>query len=193
MTSWFRDYLYIPLGGNRRGNFRKQLNVLIVFCVSGLWHGAGWNFVIWGLLHGIMLVGYNVFSSLGKKKNVSFSTKLRSGIITFALVDVAWLFFRTSSLQEVVAILGQMTRELGDFTDVLEVLGDGDRNILIVGLFILLWVDFIHEKGISIRTWIKGQEIWFRYIFYIGVISACIYLGVHSGMDGARQFIYFQF
>lgn len=61
LTSWFRDYLYIPLGGNRKGTLRKYLNILIVFAVSGLWHGASWNFVIWGLIHGLMLVIYNVF------------------------------------------------------------------------------------------------------------------------------------
>ena len=195
LTSWFRDYLYIPLGGNRKGNVRKQLNVLIVFCLSGLWHGASWNFVIWGAIHGLMLVGYNIFSSFNKKKEktISFSTRLRNGIMTFAVVDLAWFFFRIPSWQEAVAILRQMTRELGDFTDILRVLGDGDRNILIVGMLILFIVDFVHEKGISIRNWVKGQEIWFRYILYIGVISACIYLGIHAGDDGVRQFIYFQF
>ena len=193
LTSWFRDYLYIPLGGNRRGKLRKQLNVLIVFCVSGLWHGASWNFVIWGALHGLMQVLYNLFSPLKKEKNVSFSTNLRNGILTFAFVDFAWFFFRTSSLQEAFGILGQMTKELGDFTSILEVLGDGDRNLLVVGLLILFIVDFAHEKGISIINWVKKQEIWFRYVLYIGIIASCIYLGVHSEIDEARQFIYFQF
>lgn len=140
-----------------------------------------------------MLVGYNLFSSSKKEKNVSFSTKLRNGIVTFAVVDLAWFFFRMTSLQEAFAILNQMTKELGDFSDILSVLGDGDRNILIVGMLILFVVDFVHEKGIRIRDWVKGQEVWFRYILYIGVISACIYLGVHSEVDGVRQFIYFQF
>lgn len=193
LTSWFRDYLYIPLGGNRKGNFRKQLNVLIVFCVSGLWHGASWNFVIWGAIHGIMQVGYNIFSSKKKEKNMSFSTRLRNGIMTFALVDLAWFFFRTSSLQEAFGILRQMTREIGDFTAILEVLGDGDRNLLIVGLLILFLVDFVHERGIGIRNWIEKQEVWFRYILYIGIIFSCIFLKIHSEVDGARQFIYFQF
>lgn len=193
LTSWFRDYLYIPLGGNRKGKFRRQLNVLIVFCVSGLWHGASWNYVIWGLLHGLMLVGYHLFSSSGKKENTSFSTKLRNGIITFALFDFTLLFFRTSTLQETFGIIRQMTRELGDFTGILEVVGAGDWNLLIVGLLILFIVDLVHEKGISIRNWLKKQEIWFRYLLYIGVISSCIYLKVHAVVDEARQFIYFQF
>lgn len=197
LTSWFRDYLYIPLGGNRKGTFRRYLNVFIVFCISGLWHGASWNFVIWGALHGVMQIGYHLFSrknfSSKKKKNASFSAKLRNGILTFALVDFAWFFFRTASLQEAFAILSQMTKELGDFSGILEVLGDGDRNLLIVGLIILFIVDFVHEKGICIRNWVERQEIWFRYVLYIGIISACIYLGIHSEVGAARQFIYFQF
>ncbi len=193
LTSWFRDYLYIPLGGGRKGNFRKQLNVLIVFCVSGLWHGASWNYVIWGALHGLLTVLYNLFSSSEKKKNISFSTKLRNGLMTFAFFDFTLLFFRLASLQDVSAVLIQMTRELGDFTAILGVLGDGDRNLLILGLLILFIVDFVHEKGICIRNWVAKQEGWFRYLLYIGILSACIYLKIHVEMGGARQFIYFQF
>lgn len=84
-----------------------------------------------------------------------------------------------------------MTKELGDFTSILEVLGDGDRNLLVVGLLILFIVDFAHEKGISIINWVKKQEIWFRYVLYIGIIASCIYLGVHSEIDEARQFYLF--
>lgn len=86
-----------------------------------------------------------------------------------------------------------MTKEVGDFTSILEVLGDGDRNLLVAGLLILFIVDFVHEKGISIINWVKKQETWFRYLLYIGIISSCIYLGVHWEIDEARQFIYFQF
>lgn len=193
LTGWFRDYLYIPLGGNRKGNLRRQINIMIVFCVSGLWHGASWNFVIWGALHGLMLVGYHTVSSFSSKQNVSFSAKLRNGILTFAVVDFAWLFFRMPSLREAFAFLGQMTKDMGDFTDILEVLGDGDRSLMIVGLLILFAVDLVHEKGISIRNWVRGQEVWFRYLLYIGIVCACIFLKIHVENLGARQFIYFQF
>ena len=88
----------------------------------------------------------------------------------------------------------QMFSELGDFSSVLTVIGDGDRNLLIIGMLILFIVDLIHENGIHIREWISKQEMWFRYILYIGVIAACIYLGVHTSTVGAaQQFIYFQF
>lgn len=194
LTSWFRDYLYIPLGGNRKGELRKQLNVLIVFTVSGIWHGASWNFVIWGLLHGVMQVVHNLYSKYCRKKEQSFSTKLRNGVCTFGFVTIAWLFFRMTSMKELFPLLKQMFSELGDFTSILTVLGDGDRNLLIIGMLILFFVDVIHERGGHIREWISKQEIWFRYILYIGVIVACIYLGVHTNTVGAaQQFIYFQF
>lgn len=194
LTSWFRDYLYIPLGGNRKGEFRKQLNVLIVFLVSGLWHGASWNFIIWGFMHGLMQVIHNVYSKIHKKKKESFSSKLRNGICTFGFVTIAWLFFRMPSMEYLFSVLQQMTSVLGDISAVLTVLGDGDRNLLILGMIILFLVDFVHEKGISIRVWLSKQETWFRYVLYIGIISACLYLGVHTtNISGTGQFIYFQF
>lgn len=194
LTSWFRDYLYIPLGGNRKGEVRKQINIFIVFIVSGLWHGASWNYVIWGALHGIMQIIHNVYRKFIKVKEQSFSAKLRNGICTFGFVTIAWLFFRVTSMQQLSALLWQMTSELGDFTSVFTVLSIGDRNLLILGLIILFVVDFVHEKGISIRNWIEKQEFWFRYLMYIGVIVACIYLGVQTtGFEGTAQFIYFQF
>ncbi|MCI5584270.1 MAG: MBOAT family protein [Lachnospiraceae bacterium] len=193
LTSWFRDYLYIPLGGNRKGELRKNLNIFIVFCISGLWHGASWNFVIWGAIHGIIQIIHNLYSSIRKKEKESFSSKLRNGIVTFAVVDFAWLFFYTGSLKEAFGIIGQMTSVLGDFSAIREVLGTGDRNLLFMGLIILFSVDIVHERGISIRQWVQKQEMWFRYILYIGIICACLYLGVQTGTDAARGFIYFRF
>ena len=193
LTSWFRDYLYIPLGGNRKGKIRAQLNTFIVFCISGLWHGASLNYLIWGMIHGILQVVYNVYVSYFKGKKESFSTKLRNGIVTFIAVDIAWMFFRATSLEQVYGMVRQMFSEIGDFSEVLGVLGDGDRNLLILGLFIVFVVDVLHEIGLNIRLWIAKQEIWFRYLLYIGVICACLYLGVHTEVDAARNFIYFQF
>ena len=194
LTSWFRDYLYIPLGGNRKGEVRKQLNIIIVFIVSGLWHGASWNYVIWGGMHGVMQVLHNIHKKFSKKKKESFSARLRNSVCTFGVVTVAWLFFRVTTIEQLVALLRQMTSQLGDFSSILTVLGDGDRNLLILGMIILLLVDFVHEKGIGIREWVNKQEWWFRYLLYVGVISACIYLGVHTTVfEGTANFIYFQF
>lgn len=101
LSSWFRDYLYIPLGGNRVPYSKQILNVTIVFMISGLWHGASWLFVIWGSLHALYIVVYMVL----EKYNVwnfklNFFTKTVCVIFTFIIVDYAWIFFRANSLQD---------------------------------------------------------------------------------------------
>lgn len=106
LTSWLTDYVYIPLGGNRKGRIRKYINILIVFGVSGLWHGASWSFVVWGLLHAFyQIIGdlkNAVFSkSIGKgnRGRNTFSSRLRKVIGTFILTDFAWIFFVCSDMQ----------------------------------------------------------------------------------------------
>ena len=94
LTSWFRDYLYIPLGGNRKGTLRKQINVLIVFCVSGLWHGASWTFILWGTLHGSFMILTKHF-----KKYVDKVPKIVSRIITLLFVNFCWILFRANSME----------------------------------------------------------------------------------------------
>ena len=100
LSSWFRDYLYIPLGGNRKGSVRKNLNLMIVFLVSGLWHGAQWTYVIWGGLNGIYQIIGNLFHSFINKwkpfthsKPDTFSNKLLHILFTFVLIDFSWIFF----------------------------------------------------------------------------------------------------
>ena len=99
LSTWFRDYVYIPLGGNRRGKGRKYRNLLLTFAVSGLWHGAGWNFVVWGMLNGLYQVAGDLTgplrARLQKKLHIHTdcgSYRLVQGVVTFLLVDFAWLF-----------------------------------------------------------------------------------------------------
>lgn len=105
LTRFFTKYLYIPLGGSRKGKIRTYVNTLIVFLVSGLWHGAEWSFVIWGLMHGVMLVFNKIFKEWIEKWN-----KVFSWIITFGFVNVAWIFFRASNLSEAVQVLKQIVK-----------------------------------------------------------------------------------
>ena len=98
LSSWFRDYLYIPLGGNRKGIIRQYLGLFLVFMVSGLWHGAKWTFVIWGSLHGIYLIlaalRQHLFPNLLDSKSKLFS--FLNVLITFLIVMFSWVFFRAS-------------------------------------------------------------------------------------------------
>ena len=107
LSSWFRDYLYIPLGGNRKGVFRKNINLMIVFLVSGLWHGSSWNFVFWGFLHGMYQIIGNLTKTLRSKfvKAIKLDKhetihKFISIVITFVLVTIAWIFFRAESIEQ---------------------------------------------------------------------------------------------
>ena len=112
LTSWFRDYLYIPLGGSRKGTFRKHLNRMIVFLVSGLWHGAGFSYVIWGGLNGlyqgigeITMPLRKKFTDLFRLNRDSLGHRLFQGILTFILVDFSWIFFRSGDVHEAFDII----------------------------------------------------------------------------------------
>lgn len=108
LSTWLRDYLYIPLGGNRRGEHRKQLNILITFLISGLWHGANWTFVIWGGLHGMV----QCLENLAPKKRISAEKRtigrLLSVFVVFAFCTCAWVFFRASSVHDAIYVFRNM-------------------------------------------------------------------------------------
>ena len=106
LSTWFRDYVYIPLGGNRTIKWKWHYNILITFLVSGLWHGANWTFVIWGALHGTYLVTALILSNPKKiissflKKQNTFLNKFSDVAITFILVSFAWIFFRANNIED---------------------------------------------------------------------------------------------
>lgn len=199
LTSWFTDYLYIPLGGNKKGICWKYFNIFIVFLVSGLWHGASWHFVAWGLLHAVYQVVGNlktyIQKKLGKdyKKGSSFSQRLGKIIVTFILVDFAWIFFRSNSIHHVYFIFQQMFSTF-QVADIFEIgLDRGNWFVLCIGIIILLTVDAIHEKGNSIFLLINRQTIWFRWSLYLGLVWSIIMFGIYGIGYDASQFIYFQF
>lgn len=105
LTRFLTKYIYIPLGGNRKGILRTYLNILIVFLISGLWHGTGWNYLIWGLMHGIFMVLERMFPAFFKKMHPALSW-----LITFAFVNVAWIFFRADTVGQGINILIQLLR-----------------------------------------------------------------------------------
>ena len=199
LTSWFTDYLYIPLGGNRKGTIRKYINILIVFGVSGLWHGASWNFIVWGLIHAVYQIVGDLKKRLSNKikldlsKKESFSNKLRQTMVTFVLVDFAWIFFASNSFKHAIAVIQQMFTKF-QTTSIFK-LGLDNNNwfFLIFGIIILIFVDVLHEKGVSVFALINRQEFWFRWILYIGLIWSIIMFGIYGVTYDASTFIYFQF
>lgn len=194
LTSWFTDYLYIPLGGNRKGNLRKYINIIIVFGISGLWHGASEHFIAWGLIHACYQIAGDIKSKIiGVSDDISFSTRIRKMLITFGLVDFAWIFFMSNSINQAISIIKQM------FTATHRVGFDGmgldiaNLKVLLMSILILMVCDIAHEKNISILQFIAKQEIWFKLIIYLGILWSIIMLGIYGVAYDTSGFIYFQF
>ena len=202
-STWFRDYLYIPLGGNRKGKVRRYVNLMITFLVSGLWHGSSWNYVAWGGLHGFYQVVGNIKNDYLKKKNIkqneSFSSKLGKGLVTFVLVDFAWLFFRASSLKSAFEMIVHVfTRPnawvLFDKSLYTHGLDQNEFHVLIFAIVVLLLLDLVKRMtNKSIDVWLSEQQIWFRWTVIFVLLFTCILFGVYGEGYDASQFIYFQF
>ena len=205
LSTWFRDYLYIPLGGNRKGVLRKYINLIVVFLVSGLWHGAAGTYVIWGLVYGIYQVVGGITKPVRDKLNDVFGMKpdsighkIVSGLITFALVDFAWIFFRAESLGAAIEIIRSMMH-IGN----IGILGNGalyelgisrwSFRILLFGIVVLLFSDFMKYRGIEIRKIILEQELWCRWLCYIAALWFVLIFGIWGGTYDSSSFIYFQF
>ena len=203
LSSWLKDYVYIPLGGNRKGAFRKHLNVLIVFGVSGVWHGVGVNFFIWGLLHGV----YQVLDALtdGIRKRIvilcrldesTFSFRFGQRVWTFALVSFAWIFFRAPTLADAWSVITRMcTFNPWTWTDgsyLKHGLDAKDFDVLVFSLALLVVVSIMQEK-FRVRVWLARQMFWFRLAIYLLGIFGTLIFGVYGPGYSSSSFIYMQF
>lgn len=205
LNSWFRDYLYIPLGGNRRGVIRKYLNIMVVFFVSGLWHGANWTFVIWGLLNG----GYQMIGrwlqpardklvKIMRLNRTAYSHKLVQTIVTFLLFDFSMIFFRANTLQESGQIISAILNHFNPgmlFDGTLYTCGLDQKNftLMLYSIVLLFIIDFCKNKGIRVRELVLKQEYWFRWLFIAGSILFILITGIWGSAYEAANFIYFQF
>ena len=207
LSTWFRDYLYIPLGGNRCSKIRKYFNVMVTFLVSGLWHGAGWNFIVWGGLHGAyQVVGESLMPirkkmiSVFKIKTESISYKFAQMTITFILVTIAWIFFRAESLDVATDYIRHMfvmeDFPYNFFNGGLYLLGL-DRfewKVLIVSVVMMLGVGLVrYNLKLKIDEFLEKQMVWFRW----GVVFLLFFMTIIFGQYGPdysqQSFIYFQF
>jgi D-alanyl-lipoteichoic acid acyltransferase DltB (MBOAT superfamily) len=203
LSTWFKDYLYIPLGGNRKGKLKQYRNIMIVFITSGLWHGANWTFVIWGALHGI----YQIIGSITKPardKIIRFLHinrnnkihKLFMVLFTFALVNFGWIFFRANSLADAKKLIANMF--IIDFSTLnistLIKLGLDKYDIIVamIAILILFIVSLIRRNN-SFRDKLNKQNIIVRWSIYLVAIFAILIFGIYGPGYDASQFIYFQF
>lgn len=206
LSTWFRDYLYIPLGGNRRGTVRKAMNLMIVFLVSGLWHGANWSFVVWGGIHGFYQVMADLLSGTKKKlterlsiKTDCLSWKLLQTGITYALVVFAWIFFRSDTITDAMRFIKRIFIRPTPwllFNGGIYTLGLDrvEANILMFSVLLLILVDLVrYLKKQTLDMFLMEQNIWFEWFVIIGLIVMIFIYGKYGPGFDAQQFIYFQF
>ena len=205
LSSWFKDYLYIPLGGNRKGKLWKNLNLMIVFLASGLWHGANWTYVVWGGVNGLYQVLGGVCKPVRDRMNrllrndeTSLGHKIFQVIITFILIDFAWVFFRAGTIMRALGIVKTMLLARNPWVlwdGSLYTLGLDQKNftLAIFAILILAVADVAKYKGMCIRKTILQQEWWIRWICIIVSIMFVLIFGVWGSAYSAKSFIYFQF
>jgi len=191
LSTWFRDYVYIPLGGSRTSRYKWYFNLFVVFMVSGIWHGANYTFIVWGALHAV----YQVIGIIVKPSLASFEEKYslrNSGILKavktvfiFCIVTFAWIFFRASSINDALILIGNLkTFGAQPF------LGNGINHFshCILAVVILFTVEYFMEFKPNVSLF-SNQLTWVRWASVITAIFIILIFGVFNG----GQFIYFQF
>jgi alginate O-acetyltransferase complex protein AlgI len=179
LSTWFKDYLYIPLGGNRVSSMRVYANFMIVFTVSGLWHGASWTYIVWGFLHGLYLVAAMIRKQYFKINLPEFP--IISIVSTFLLVTLSWVFFRATGISNSVIILKKILSF--DYFSGFQMPYSWQEFVFCWILIILLFLKDIYVRQINTENTIRF------YLKFVGLAIACYFLGVF----GSNQFIYFQF
>ena len=204
LSSWLRDYVYIPLGGNRRGKLRRYVNLMLTFFVSGIWHGSGLQYIFWGLMQGAYQIAGEVLMPVRKK--VRSILKIEGSelffiwwqrLCTFVLITISWVIFRSSSLRAGISMLKRIATDWTPW-----VLFDGSiYNFGIEQKQFFAWVlcvvlmaviESMQEKK-NMRELIEGQHLILRWGIYLGAIALIAILGVYGPGYSATQFLYGQF
>lgn len=205
LSTWFRDYVYIPLGGSRVGRLRRYFNVLVTFAISGLWHGAQWNYVTWGLLNGL----YQVIGDALKPirhwslrvlglKTPQMSHHMLRILTTGVLINLSWVFFRAPSFRAALHILKDMLTVWNPW-----VLLDGSLytfgldaksfHFMLLCIGVLLVADVLKYRGMRMRHILAEQDGWFQSALVAVTIWLILLVGIWGKGYDATSFIYFQF
>ncbi|MCQ2515711.1 MAG: MBOAT family protein [Saccharofermentans sp.] len=206
LSTWLRDYVYIPLGGSRCSKFRKCINIMITFLISGIWHGAGLNFILWGAIHGVLQVIGDIIAPirawLYKKTNAKtdgIGYHLTRTIITFLCVNFAWIFFRVSDYRvafEIIRRIFQKPNWWVLFNDQLYNLGLGRRefNIFFVSFMALTLFDWYkNRRKQNFGDFMNDQPWYFRWVVLLVLLFAILTFGMYGPGYNAAGFIYFDF
>ena len=189
LSSWFRDYIYIPLGGNRTSTNKSFLNIFIVFLVSGLWHGSNWTFVFWGAIHGIYLIVGKLKNKILKHFNLNYKPKtilqkITSILTTFSLTTFAWIFFRVESISDSFLVIKKLIFFKGDLF-----LGNKPSFAYsLIAISILFILELRQETSPSFKN-MRMNNYPLTISLYCFFLLMILLIGSFDG----GQFIYFQF
>ena len=184
LSSWLRDYVYIPLGGSRKGKLRRGINIMATFLISGIWHGTGLHFLVWGGLHGL--------GQIFDIKNWRLPRWMKR-VLVFLFVDLTWMVFRVNSLGDLKGMLLIIFRNfrLGDFAGMQLV--PFEWLLVILGILLVAGKDLANERGIALRPWILSRNAVVRCLIYTILISAVVIFGVYGAAYDTSGFLYTQF
>lgn len=209
LTSWFKDYVYIPLGGNRKGVGRTYLNLFIVFFLSGLWHGSAWHFVLWGALNGLYLIVGNILREPRQRLYARLHIPTErwwwrglSCLLTFVFIDYAWIYFRAADLTAALGIQKRIVAGLLEphwadlniaalFPDHYELFFFGVG--LAIAFVLLFLADGARTKEVDWQALILRQPLVYRWAFYVLSLFVILTFGFYGASNVDTQFIYFQF
>jgi len=207
LSTWFRDYVYIPLGGNRVSPLRWSFNILVVFGLSGLWHGANWTYVMWGVYHGILLIAGRFagrfWNALYELTGLARLTRVAAAIdigLTFATVSAGWVIFRSQTLTDAGMILTKIATDSLVYIDsplfqikrsfeiCSEYLSPVDTVVVLVAIAVLEVGDVVQGR-IAFRPWLARRPVTVRWAAYFALVTVVLVWGQFGG----PPFIYFQF
>lgn len=185
LSSWLKDYIYIPLGGSRCSKFRNYWNIFITFLVSGIWHGANWTFVVWGVLHGGVQIIEKMFGL--QKSDLTKFVKIFRILITFIIINILWIFFRMPTLSGAWCVICKIFTDFG-FSN-LYLASNTIMLCIVFGVVMLFGKEIIDEFFPTRMKLFDNPKVYVRWAAYIIIFVSIMLVGVFDG----GQFIYFQF
>jgi alginate O-acetyltransferase complex protein AlgI len=198
LSVWFRDYVYIPLGGNRVSTLRSYFNVLVTMTLCGLWHGANWTFVVWGFFHGCLMISHRLLKKISGSLHLTgllpeFLTSAAGVALTYCLVSIGWIFFRSSSLQQAWETISALTRfDKG----LLKHNIPGELHEMVALYLFLFWSAVAIRRLVQLKYsgWDRlNERIGLGWALLVNAGIAALFIYVLAFMRNQNAFIYFQF
>ena len=196
LSSWFRDYVYIPLGGSRVSETKVSFNIMVTFLLSGLWHGANWTFILWGALHGLVVVIEKQILTVTNHLKNNFVIDFMKISLTFSFVCITWIFFRSETIYDAFLIFNNLFIDIASYTNYEEIslkfrgigLKPSDMVYCLALIIFLITIEIV-TKNNKILNNLKNKKLFIVAFYYILLIFILIF----GTQNNANNFIYFQF